>query len=131
MKVLIVLCLCVLLFAGCEVAKSEPDYDARISALEESVEEIQKELDMDAYYRYTSDTIVSRLEKLEDSVFSKSFKNPYYPTSLEARVKSLEEKVLGGSSWNPSYVLEDKISKLDNRVQALEKELGISAYPWR
>ena len=100
MKYFIILLILTILFTGCEVAKSEPDYDARISALEESVEEIQKELDMDAYYRYTSDTIVSRLEKLEDSIFSKSFENPYYPTSLEARVKSLEEKLLS----TPSHI---------------------------
>lgn len=71
MKILLVLLLIVVLLSGCEVAKSEPDYEARISALEKAVEELEEKV-------LASDTHSELLS----------------PKALETRIRVIE-KMLG------------------------------------
>jgi len=68
MKVLFILCLCVLLFTGCEVAKSEPDYEIRIIALEKVVEDIQEELELNEQWWYSQNLLEDRVDILEEEL---------------------------------------------------------------
>jgi len=101
MKVLLVLLLIVLLLTGCEVAKSEPDYDARISALEKSVEEIQKHLgDRSFENRFIS--LEDRLVEIERAIYGERYENLWTKTSLESRVKAIEDKLgIKPGYWPP------------------------------
>lgn len=138
MKIVIILILLTSLVfcTGCEVAQSEPtvsspnvaasSIEERVANLEKIVEELQGELGLQRYKPSYENTLLERVEVLEEKVISSGFyESSNYPQSLEARVKSLEQKVLTSSS----HGLEDKISKLERRISELEQEVGITT--WR
>ena len=90
MKVLVVLLLCVLLFTGCEVAKSEPDYDARISALEKAVADIQDELELNKQWWYSQNLLEDRVDILEDEL--DDFWLPA-PSAIEYEIFSIKNRI--------------------------------------